>query len=213
MIATRVALVAALAGPPVFFVASDRLFGDSPPLATQIALQALYCALAALIFWIVVGAERLPLSSIGIRRPDGTTVASGVLLWVVVLYLLPILTTPLTHLFGGASTVDAGVEKLARLPAWFRVVIGLTGGIIEELLYRGYAIERLAAMTGRRWLAATISAVIFGIGHIPAWGLGFALAADLPFGVVMTLFYVWRRDLVANMIAHSTALVVALLFI
>ena len=45
----------------------------------------------------------------------------------------------------------------------------------------------------------------------PAWGLAFALAADLPVGIVMTIFYIWRRDLLANMIAHSAGLVVSLL--
>jgi membrane protease YdiL (CAAX protease family) len=40
--------------------------------------------------------------------------------------------------------------------------------------------------------------------------LRFALAADLPFGVVMTLFYVWRRDLAASAIAHGSGLVIVL---
>jgi hypothetical protein len=26
----------------------------------------------------------------------------------------------------------------------------------------------------------------------------------MPFGVLMTVFYLWRRDLLANMLAHST---------
>jgi membrane protease YdiL (CAAX protease family) len=90
-------------------------------------------------------------------------------------------------------------------------VVGVTGGAIEETLYRGYAIERLATITGRRWLGGAISAVAFGLAHVPGWGIGFALAADLPFGIVMTLFYLWRRDLVANILAHSTVLVVSLL--
>jgi membrane protease YdiL (CAAX protease family) len=82
---------------------------------------------------------------------------------------------------------------------------------MEELLYRGYAIERLSMLTGTRWLAAAISIAAFGLAHIPAWGTGFALAADLPFGIVMTLFYLWRRDLLANILAHSTGLVITLL--
>jgi len=55
----------------------------------------------------------------------------------------------------------------------------VTGGIVEDTLYRGYAIERLATITRRRWLGATISVVAFGLAHIPAWGIGFALGADL----------------------------------
>jgi membrane protease YdiL (CAAX protease family) len=55
------------------------------------------------------------------------------------------------------------------------------------------------------------SALAFGLAHVPAWGLGVALGADLPFGIVMTLFYLWRRDLLANILAHSAGLVVGLL--
>jgi membrane protease YdiL (CAAX protease family) len=70
------------------------------------------------------------------------------------------------------------------------------------------AIERLATVTGRRWLGASIAAVAFGLAHVPAWGIGPSLAADLPFGIVMTVAYLWRRDLIANAVAHSAALVV-----
>jgi membrane protease YdiL (CAAX protease family) len=100
---------------------------------------------------------------------------------------------------------------LARLPVWWRIIVGVTGGAVEEVLYRGYAIERLAMITGRRWLGGSIAAVAFGLAHVPAWGVGFAMGADLPFGIVMTLFYLWRRDLLANIFAHSTGMVVALL--
>ncbi len=35
-----------------------------------------------------------------------------------------------------------------------------------------------------------------------------AFAVDLPFGIVMTAFHPWRRDRVANVLAHSTGLVI-----
>ncbi len=61
------------------------------------------------------------------------------------------------------------------------------------------------------WLAGLVAVIAFGLAHIPFWGIGPALGADLPFGLVMTLFYLWRRDLIANCIAHSGALLVRLL--
>jgi uncharacterized protein len=96
------------------------------------------------------------------------------------------------------------------------VVPGLcraTGGVVEEVLYRGYAVERLGTITGRPWVGGVISVFAFGLAHVPGWGVPFALAADLPFGLLMTMFYLWRRDLPANILAHSTALVVAMLTI
>ena len=97
------------------------------------------------------------------------------------------------------------------MPAWFRLFVGVTGGVVEETLYRGYGVERLAAITSRRWQGGAIAAVAFALAHIPAWGVGFALAVDLPFGLVITLFYLWKRDLLANIFAHSAGLVVGML--
>ena len=201
-------LLIALLGPPLFVVVTDRLFGASPRLAVQMVLQLLYCTLPLLIVWITLRFERLPLRSIGLRRPRWSTLMWGSMLWGVLL-LLPFVTDPLLGVLG-TTGLDEGIRKLAVLPVWFRVVLGLTGGAVEEVLYRGYAVERLIALTGRTWLGAAIPAVIFGLAHIPGWGLGFALGADLPFGVVMTAFYVWRRDLLANILAHSGGLVVSL---
>jgi membrane protease YdiL (CAAX protease family) len=205
---TAAALFVALAGPSVFVIVSDAIFGEFPRLAIQIALQVLYCGLPAFVLWVVIRHERLPLGSIGLRRPGWSTFVWGIALWAA-LYLLPLVTTPLTNALG-APGLEEGVQRLAAIPVWFRLAVGVTGGVIEELLYRGYAVERLATITGRRWLGGAISAVVFGLAHIPTWGLGFALGADLPFGIVMTAFYLWRRDLLANMLAHSAGVGVAM---
>lgn len=207
---TAVGLTIALAGAPLFVVVSEWLFGESPAIAIQVALQLLYCGMAAFLLWFVLRVERLPLTSIGLRRPTWLTVVSGLGLLAVSSYVLAPLTVPLQRALG-TEGMQAGMDQLAAMPVWFRVVVGLTAGMIEEIFYRGYAIERLATITGRAWLGGLISAVIFGLAHVPEWGLGFALAADMPFGLLTTAFYLWRRDLVANMIAHSTGLVVAML--
>ena len=199
----------ALAGAPLFVVLSEMLFGESPDMATQVVLQLIYCGLAVFILWFVVRVERLSLESIGLRRPTWMTAVWGIGLLVVISLVLPPLTAPLQDALG-TEGLQAGMDQLAAVPRWFRVVLGVTGGFVEETLYRGYAVERLATITGRRWLGGLISAVIFGLAHVPEWGLGFALAADLPFGVAMTLFYLWRRDLAANIVAHSTGLVIAM---
>ncbi len=209
---TVAALVLALAGPPSLVVASRRFFGDAPPLAIQIVLQLVFCAMAAAIVGVVVRYERLPLSSIGVRAVTPFSVASGLLVGAAMLFVLPFVTRPLGALLG-VTGVEALTADLAAQPPWFRVFIAVTSGGIEELLYRGYAIERLAVLCRRRWLGAAAAAVAFALAHVPYWGVRFALAADLPFGIVMTIFYVWRRDLAANAIAHGTALVVSLLSI
>ena len=77
----------------------------------------------------------------------------------------------------------------------------IVGGITEELLYRGYAVERIATLRGSYWLGDLISVLVYGLAHVPMWGWGPALTTILS-GGILTLFFVWRGDLVANIIAH-----------
>jgi uncharacterized protein len=209
MNATSAGLAIALLGPSLFVVISDGLFGPTPRLTIQVVLQLLYCLLPIAIVWIVIAHERLPLRSIGLRRPTWRTVAWGLLLWAGV-WMLSLLTAPLLRLTG-SDGLDEGLQRISVMPLWFRFVVGVTGGLVEETLYRGYAVERLSATLGSPWLGGLIAVTAFALAHVPTWGLGFALAADLPFGIVMTLFYLWKRDLLANSLAHSAGLVVGLL--
>lgn len=206
---TAVGLAVAIAGPPAVVAFSLRVGDGRPTLGRDILAQSLLCGLAVGIVLLVLRGERLPLRSIGLRRPDRSTAVTAFLLFVSGLLLQQLTIAPLLREWGPSSG-DAGVAALAALPAWFRVVVGATGGVVEETLYRGYAVERLASLTSRRWLGATLATVAFAAAHIPAWGLGFALLADLPAGLLLVAFYLWRRDLVANMLAHSAGIILAM---
>ena len=96
-----------------------------------------------------------------------------------------------------------GLSKLAAYPVWFLVLAVVIGGGAEEFLYRGYAVERLAALTGSYWIAGLLSVLVSGLAHVPMWGWPAALTTVVS-GALATGFYVWRRDLLANIIAHVT---------
>ena len=207
---TALFVLLALAGPAVFVAVVTRLFGNEPTLPITVAIQGVYCCLAAALVRVALRIEHAPVTSLGLKWPTWRTFALAAVLFTLVQFVLPLITTPLVRLFSTAG-LEAGIRHIAPWPVWFRLVAALTGGVIEETLYRGYATERLVTLTGSRWIGGALAALGFGLAHIPAWGSTFALAADLPFGVLMTFVYVWRRDLLANILAHSTALVVALL--
>jgi membrane protease YdiL (CAAX protease family) len=99
---------------------------------------------------------------------------------------------------------SAGLSKLAAYPVWYLVLAVLIGGTAEEFLYRGYAVERLASLTGSCWTAGIISVFLSGLAHIPMWGWPAALTTVVS-GALATAFYIWRRDLLANIIAHVAA--------
>ncbi len=151
------------------------------------------CALGLLV--IVRRGERLPLTSIGL----GTSTWWKSLLWGLVLMLVCGAVggalAALTRFNGGPNG-----SFLEGLPLWLVTLVVVRAGVVEELFYRGYAIERLQALGLNRYLAAAIPLTIFAVAH---WTGGWAnIIIALALGAVLSAFYLWRRDLVANMIAH-----------
>jgi uncharacterized protein len=203
-------LALALLGPPALATTARGWGGLQPSMTVQLVGQASLAAIAVAVLYVLVRWQHLPLRTIGFRRPDAwTPVVAGLAVLVSQWCLPPVSEWLMEHFeLGGFET---GVASLATQPTWWRICVALTSGPIEELLYRGYAVEQLSGLTGRRWAGGVLAALAFGVAHIPFWGLGPALAADLPFGVVMVLAYLWRRDLVATSAAHSILLLIALL--
>lgn len=52
------------------------------------------------------------------------------------------------------------------------------------------------------WLAALVPLAVFTLAHLSAWGWGH-LVGVLFGGALLTGLYLWQRDLVACMIAHT----------
>jgi membrane protease YdiL (CAAX protease family) len=151
------------------------------------------CAIAVLL--IVTRSEHLPLSSIGI----GTSPLSRSLLWGLILAVVCAvvgfaIAIP-THFNGGKTG-----ESLGKLPLWLTSLVVVRAGVVEELFYRGYAIERLQSIGLKKFVAAAIPLIVFALGH---WRGGWAnVVIALALGGVLSASYLWRRDLVANMIGH-----------
>ena len=112
----------------------------------------------------------------------------------------------------GLSSDAQFARRLLALPFVLRVILVITAGVFEETLYRGYAIERLAPLLRSRWAAAAVTLALFTLAHIPAVGLAHLAPVFIVSGFV-TLLYLWRRDLVLNIVAHSTIDGISLLLV
>ena len=197
---TMVGLAIALAGPLALASAPMQIvYARFPPALGIFVGQSLLWAVLGLSLLCLKFGERLPLASIGLVKPRWRSVGFGLAIGVSVYAILFALIAILMQFRPFDATKQA--EAVGAWPLWLRVFALITAGIVEEALYRGYAIERLTALTGRRWLAALIALAGFSLAHVPFWGLA-ALAAPLLGGGFFTLVYLWRRDLVACMVAH-----------
>jgi uncharacterized protein len=157
-----------------------------------------WAAIVAVLLYVRL-AERRPLSSIGFRSIGIWDVIWAILSGVFILAALAGIyygILPALHL-----SEDQQVSQLMATPFWWRFISVIRAAVGEEVMFRGYAIERGEELTGSRGAAATLSWLAFTLAHVGPWGWGHLLIAGFG-GLVFTLLYLWRRKLWVNVIAH-----------
>jgi uncharacterized protein len=172
-----------------------RAISPEPGMALVLAREACMFASAAALVWLVRRREKLPLQSIGI----GTSPVWKSLAWGVVIAMACILPAALIAKFTGYGH-GAGSQAFSKLPTWVVLMVVVRAGVVEELFYRGYPIDRLKGLGFGRIASWVIPLLIFGAAH---WTGGAAnIAMALVLGAIMTAFFQWRQDLVSNMFGH-----------
>lgn len=88
------------------------------------------------------------------------------------------------------------------------LIVPISGAITEELVYRGYALARLTALTGRPWLAVALTTLGFTAQHLAygltSWqvalsGVAGVAVAGLIYGA---LYFLTRQRLTALIFVH-----------
>lgn len=105
--------------------------------------------------------------------------------------------------FGGMSAAKQlhALQKLFALPFGQRLFLVVTAGVVEEVLYRGYAIGIGQHLLGSVWWAGVASITVFTVIHI-RWGVDHLLAVFVA-ALVLTLLFVFTQNLWACIIAHT----------
>ena len=193
-------LLLAMLGPLVIAVTSETPASSPNRLRVFLFAQAGLAGVVALVLSLVLFWERNSLSSIGLKPVNLSSIAWGSALAAFFIYILPPIETRIRRMLrlGG---FEKGLTKLRELPVWSVALAIALGGAAEEILYRGYAVERIGALTGSLWLAGAIPVIVFAAAHLPMWGRGPALSALIS-GAIVTGFYLWQRDLTACIFAH-----------
>jgi uncharacterized protein len=108
-----------------------------------------------------------------------------------------------SSLFPAPESAKSAVAKLVSLPLQTRILLVITAGICEEFLFRGFAITALTRFTGSRWLSGLLSLVVFTIAHAGLFGWNSALLIPCVLGLILTLLFLLRRNLVIGMAVHT----------
>lgn len=177
-----------------------RLFPGAM-LAAHLGREAMWWAFGAVALLWVGLIERKPLTSIGLRRPTLGTCGWG-LLFVVPMIASVMLSYAVIFPALGLHQNMATTRSLVMVPLWLQTATTLRAGVVEEILCRGYPIERLTTLTGRRWIGAVLSVGIFIAAHVAGWGYAQLIVVAFG-GALLTGLYLWRQDLPCCMIAHA----------
>jgi membrane protease YdiL (CAAX protease family) len=196
MAVTVLGLFVALGVPALPLSRWENEFGSVWHL---VGFEAIWWALIIFILLYVRLVERQALASIGFRTPNLRGILLGIAGGIVMLAGLTAIyygLFPLLHL-----NEDQKMNQLMTTPFWWRFISVIRAAVGEEILFRGYAIERLRELTGSVRVASIISCAIFALEHVGPWGWGHLLIAGFA-GAILTLLYLWRRNLWVSMTAH-----------
>jgi len=108
----------------------------------------------------------------------------------------------------GRHAEPAGHATLALLPRTagerrLFTVVGVTAGVCEEWLYRGFFLAVVAALAGglQTWLLVVVAAVAFGLAHFYQGAVGILTTGVL--GGVMAALYLQTGSLLLPVLLHA----------
>jgi uncharacterized protein len=165
-----------------------------------VGYEAIWWGLVAFILVQTVVFERDNLSSLGFRTVRLIELIAGVGVGILTLAGLALLyywALPRLHL-GETSQM----RQLTQSPAWWRAISVIRAAVSEEILFRGYAISRIRALTGSLPLASILSWTVFTVAHVGPWGWGHLLIAGFG-GLMLTLAFLWRGNIWVSIVAHA----------
>jgi len=203
-------LALALAGPALLAIGCERLPAGLSAVAKSLIGQIGMWTLLGGIVAITLLWERRPLASLGLRPLRVSSLLSGLVAAAILVYAVVPLATAVVSATG-LPGFEGALARVLALPLWLRAVAVVTGGLVEEVLFRGYAITRLEGVTGSSVVAATLSVLVFAAAHWPVWGPGPVLSFVLS-GAFLATWFLWRRDLLANVVAHAVVDALGLVF-
>jgi membrane protease YdiL (CAAX protease family) len=195
---TLVGLAIALFALPLITASFRFAWGSPQSSAAYLARELALFVVLGVLLWIVLKREQLPLSSLGLRSDKvGRSVLWGLLGAVLCAVGLAACLAAISYFglrFGGG-----GASQFSP-PIWASLVTVLRAAVIEEVFYRGYAIDRLQRLTGSLPIATAIPLIVFAAAHYRQ-GTGGVLIA-LVMGAILSILFVKRRDLTAVVTAH-----------
>lgn len=214
---SMIARTAALAKVPVQFLAAGQILQSAFWMFLTVGTGLLLAAKTGL------GAPILKAYLAG--EPVGPRLRSHLLPSTLLALLATVVVTSLDRWFF-LPRMPGFSSAISQVSGWKGILASLYGGITEEILSRLFFVTLLAWILGRfsrtedgkpsstaMWAAIAGSAILFGLGHLPATlasttfsmvVLSRAVLLNGIYGILFGYLY-WKRGLESSMLSHFTS--------
>jgi uncharacterized protein len=198
---TYLGLALALFGVPLLIFIFQSTVAPGPYTNQFVITKELSIfALTGVLLLLITKGEKLGLDSIGLHNHNwGKSILWGLIGTVIAIAALALLLFIFPKVgikFGEGSEST----RYKNVSLWVMTLMVLRAGIVEEICYRGYAIERLQKLTGNWIVYFLIPLILFGLFHYRQ-GVG-GIIISFVAGAILAILYLKRRDLKANIITH-----------
>jgi membrane protease YdiL (CAAX protease family) len=200
-VVTLVGLVLALCGVHAVGRVVDPILSDGSDRAELLSSDLTKLLVSAMLVGFVLLVESRPLGSVGVVIPEFPRFFLLVVGGLSLMLLTSIVTEPVFDELG-IGGVEGGLSKLLGLPRLHRLRVAVVAGVTEELLYRGYLIERLLELTDSVLVAGAVSIGLFGLVHYGFWDRDAAIRITVQ-GIPLVVLYVWTRSLPLLVVVHA----------
>lgn len=176
---------------------------DDPGLAWELVESDVTKLVAAgVLVGYVLLVEGRGIGSLSGRRLRPLLAVVAVVGGLAVMLGQNVVTQPLFDRLGVGGGLEGDLTDLGSLSLAQRVVVAVVAGVTEEVLFRGYPIERLTEVTGSPLLAGGVSVIAFGLAHYGFWGRGSTVKITVA-GAFLTGIYLVTRSLPVVIAVHA----------
>lgn len=164
-----------------------------------------FVTVVLLVFVLLV--EDRSLASIGIQRPGAEILPQVIFGFIIVGGIAVVIGLFVTYL--DINEPDAVAVFMVSQPPYWKVITALSAGITEEIVFRGYLIERTLELTGSVVVAGTLSVAAFALTSLPGRKVRYILPGIIGRGVGLVMAYLIFRNVIVLAFVHAllTALV------
>jgi uncharacterized protein len=196
-------ITAALALPMIILIFESFSSPDAHTNGFILAREFSILLFTVLFLHWMTNTEKNPLSSIGLHSRHWGKSLLLALIILIACFLVAGLTLFIFSKTGIAFGEGKEAQRFSNISPFVIFLMVFRAGLVEEIFYRGYLMERLEKLTGNWVIYFLLPLILFAAWHYRQGAGGIIISFLL--GAVLAYAYWKKRDLKANIIAHFMA--------